>query len=72
MGKPDALSRRSDHGTGANDNSNVVLLTPKLFAVRALEGLEFTGPEQDDIGKLHCTVRTVYRTGTVYLSYTVR
>ena len=47
MGKPDALSCRSDHGTGADDNSDVVLLTPKLFAVRALEGLEFTGPEQD-------------------------
>jgi len=47
MGKPDALSRRSDHGTSANDNSDIVLLTPKLFAVRALEGLQFTGPEQD-------------------------
>ena len=47
MGKPDALSRRSDHGAGADDNSNVVLLTPKLFAVHALEGLQFTGPEQD-------------------------
>jgi len=47
MGKPDVLSRRSDHSTGANDNSDVVLLTPKLFAVRTLEGLEFTGPEQD-------------------------
>jgi len=49
MGKPDALSHRSDHGTGtgANDNSDVVLLTPKLFAVCALEGLQFTGPEQD-------------------------
>ena len=47
MGKPDALSRRSDHGTGANDNSDVVLLTPKLFAVRALEGLQFTRLEQD-------------------------
>jgi len=47
MGKPDALSRRSYHGTGADDNSDVVLLTPKLFAVRALGGLEFTGPEQD-------------------------
>jgi len=44
MGKPDALSHRSDHGTGADDNSDVVLLTPKLFAVRALEGLQFTGP----------------------------
>jgi len=47
MGKPDALSRRSDHGTGADDNSDVVLLTPKLFAVCALEGLQFTGLEQD-------------------------
>jgi len=47
MGKPDALSCRSDHGTGADDNSDVVLLTPKHFVVRALEGLEFTRPEQD-------------------------
>jgi len=47
MGKPDALSHRSDHGTSADDNSDVMLLTPKLFAVRALEGLQFTGPEQD-------------------------
>jgi len=47
MGKPNALSRRSDHGTGADNNSDIVLLTPKLFAVHALEGLEFTGPEQD-------------------------
>jgi len=47
MGKPDALSHRSDHGTGADDNSDVVLLTPKLFAVCALEGLQFTGLEQD-------------------------
>jgi len=54
MGKLDALSHRSDHGTGADDNSDVVLLTLKLFAVRALEGLQFTGPEQDilrDIGQ---------------------
>jgi len=29
MGKPDALSCRSDHGTGTDDNSDVVLLTPK-------------------------------------------
>ena len=47
MGKPDALSCRSDHGTSANDNSDVVLLTLKLFAVRALEGLQLTGLEQD-------------------------
>ena len=47
MGKPDTLSRRSDHGTGTDDNSDIVLLTPKLFAVRALEGLQFTRLEQD-------------------------
>jgi len=47
IGKLDALSRRSDHGTGADDNSDIVLLTPKLFVVHALEGLQFTGPEQD-------------------------
>ena len=47
MGKPDAPSRRSDHGTGADDNSDIVLLTPQLFAVRALEGLQFAGLEQD-------------------------
>ena len=47
MGKPDALSRRVDHGTGADDNSNIVLLSPKLFMVHALEGLEFAGSERD-------------------------
>jgi hypothetical protein len=45
MGKPDALSWRADHGTGADDNSNIMLLTLKLFVVHMLEGLEFTGPE---------------------------
>src|SRR5436853_7854084 len=31
-------------------NANIVLLAPKHFAVRALEALEFTGPE---LGILH-------------------
>ena len=47
MGKPDALSRRVDHGTGSDDNSNITLLTPGLFAVCALEGLEVVGEERD-------------------------
>jgi hypothetical protein len=47
MGKPDALSRRADHGTGEDDNSDITLLTPKFFAVRALEGLQTVGPEVD-------------------------
>ena len=45
MGKPDALSRRADHGTGGEDNDNMVLLKPELFAIRALEGVETVGEE---------------------------
>jgi len=33
MGKTDALSCRSDHGTGLEDNDNMVLLTPNFFVV---------------------------------------
>jgi len=46
MGKPDALSRRADHGNGASDNENVVLLRPEFLAMCALEGVELTGVEQ--------------------------
>ena len=47
MGKSDALSRRSDHGSGTKDNENITLLTPDLFEIRALEGLEVVGEERD-------------------------
>ena len=47
MGKPDALSRRLDHGNGAFDNKDVILLQPKLLAIRALEGVQLEGPEKD-------------------------
>ena len=40
MGISDALSRRADHGSGTEDNSEITLLTPGFFAVHALEGLE--------------------------------
>jgi len=46
MGKLDALSRRADHGNGAFDNENVVLLRLEFLAVCALEGVELTGVEQ--------------------------
>jgi len=46
MGKTDTLSHWSNHGTGLEDNDNMVLLTPNFFAVRALEGLEAAGEEQ--------------------------
>src|SRR5919198_2652876 len=47
MGKSDALSRRADHGSGAEDNRDVTLLTPNFFAVRAVEALELVGEERN-------------------------
>ena len=44
MGKMDTLSHWSDHGTGLEDNDNMVPLTLNFFTVQALEGLE-TGEE---------------------------
>jgi len=46
ISKPDALSRRANHGNGTSDNENIVLLQPEFLAVRALEGVELTGIEQ--------------------------
>ena len=47
MGKPDALSRRSDHGNGSADNADIVLLPPKLFTIHAVEGVELIRTESD-------------------------
>ena len=47
MGKPDTLLRRLDHGNGASDNEDMVLLRPELIAVQVLEGLHLEGPERD-------------------------
>jgi len=47
IGKPDALSQRPDHGKGASDNEDVVLLQPELLAIRALKGVQMEGPEKD-------------------------
>ena len=44
MGRPDALSRRPDHGA-ALDNQDVTLLRPELFRIRATEGVVIAGPE---------------------------
>ena len=53
MDKPDALSRRANYGTGSDDNSNVVLLPSKFFAIHAVEGLEFVRPERDVLRDIH-------------------
>jgi hypothetical protein len=47
MGKSDALSCRADHGSGRDDNSNMTMLSPKLFQVHALSGLDIVGEEHD-------------------------
>ena len=53
MGKLDALSRRADHGNGASDNENIVLLRPEFLAVYALEGVKLTGVEQKILSDIH-------------------
>jgi hypothetical protein len=47
MGKSDALSRCADHGSSSDDNRDITLLTPKFFAVRALEGVQVEGQERE-------------------------
>jgi hypothetical protein len=47
MGKPDALSRWTDHGSGQGDNDNLTLLAPELFRIHALAGARFQGDEQN-------------------------
>ena len=51
MGRPDALSRRPDHGV-ASDNQDVTLLRPELFHVRATEGVIVAGPEVKILGDI--------------------
>jgi len=53
MGKPDALSKRADHGNRASDNENVVLLRLEFLVVHALEGVELTGIEQKILSDIH-------------------
>ena len=37
MGKPDALSQRSDHPHGKDDNANITLLPSNVFEVHNME-----------------------------------
>jgi hypothetical protein len=47
MGKPDALSRRADHGLGQGDNDNLTLLAPELFWIHALAGARLQGDKHN-------------------------
>jgi hypothetical protein len=59
MGKPDALSRRADHGSGQGDNDNLMLLAPELFRIHALAGTRLEGEERNIL----CEVRHSLRDG---------
>jgi hypothetical protein len=48
MGKPDALSRRADHGSGQGDNNNLTLLATELFRIHALAGVRLEGEEPSE------------------------
>jgi hypothetical protein len=47
MGKPDALLRWADHGSGQGDNDNLTILSPELFQIHTLSGMRFKGNEQN-------------------------
>jgi hypothetical protein len=47
MGKPDALSRRADYGSGQGDNNNLMLLSPELFWIHTLAGVRLEGDERN-------------------------
>jgi hypothetical protein len=49
MGKPDALSRRADHGSGQGDNDNLMLLAPELFRIHVLAGTRLEGEERCNV-----------------------
>jgi hypothetical protein len=47
MGKPDALSRRANHGLRQGDNDNLMLLVPELFRIHVLAGIRLEGDERN-------------------------
>jgi hypothetical protein len=59
MGKPDALSRWADHGSGREDNKDMTLLGPDLFRIHALSGLDIVG-EEHNICKGNSVLFTVH------------
>jgi hypothetical protein len=62
MGKPDALSRRADHGSGQGDNNNLTLLAPELFRIHALAGIRLEGDERNILQEVrHSLKRNQWR-----------
>jgi hypothetical protein len=57
MGKPDALSRRADHGSGQGDNNNLTLLAPELFRIHTLAGVRLEGEEHNILREVWCSLQ---------------
>jgi hypothetical protein len=57
MGKPDALSCCADHGLGWDNNSNITMLSPELFRIHALLGLDIVGEECNILRDVRCSLR---------------
>jgi hypothetical protein len=57
MGKPDALSRQADHGSGQGDNNNLTLLAPELFQIHALAGARLEGDEHNILQEVRLSLR---------------
>jgi hypothetical protein len=57
MSKPDALSRRADHGSGQGDNDNLTLLAPELCRIHALAGMRLEGEERNILREVQHSLR---------------
>jgi hypothetical protein len=57
MGKPDALSRRANHGSGQADNDNLTLLAPELFWIHALTGTRLEGEQRNILCKVRRSLK---------------
>jgi hypothetical protein len=57
MGKPDALPRWADHGSGQGDNDNLTLLAPELFQIHVLSGVRLEGDEHNILQEVRCSLK---------------
>src|SRR6202041_3796712 len=56
-GKPDALSRHVDHGSGKDDNHDITLLSPDLFRIQALARVDLVGEERELLKEVQRSLR---------------
>ena len=57
MGKPDALSRRADHGSCRADNDDMTLLSPELSQIHVLSAIDIVGEEKDLLRAIRRSLR---------------